>query len=165
MNREQFTELMQRELPRLRKFLLAACGGSRDEADDVAQEALLKAYTAAVHEGGFREGTNFPAWLFRIAYNCLLSRQRQWKRRETTDMDALHDVAATDRSDDAFRYQHLYRAIEDLTMAERTAVLLFYMEGRPIREIAQLTGAREGTVKSLLSRGREHLRRKLKIES
>lgn len=156
---------MQRELPRLRKFLLAACNGCYDEADDVAQESLLKAYTSAVHEGGFRDGTNFSAWLFRITYNCLLSHQRQWKRKETTTLvEELHDVAATDYSDDAFRYQHLYHAIEGLTLSERTAVLLFYMEDLPIREIAQLMDAREGTVKSLLSRGRKHLKRKLKIE-
>ena len=162
MNREEFTEQIRQELPRLRKFLLAACSGNRDEADDVAQEALLKAYTAAVHESAFRDGTNFSAWLFRITYNCLLSHQRR-RRREgvQTDVMDLHDMAAASSSDDAFRYQHLYRAIEGLSAAERTAVLLFYMEDRPIREIAMLMDTHEGTVKSLLSRGREHLRRLL----
>ena len=163
MNREDFTEQIHQELPRLRKFLLAACSGNRDEADDVAQEALLKAYTAAVHDGAFHDGTNFSAWLFRITYNSLLSHQRKRARIGVhTGMEELQDVAASINSDDAFRYQHLYCAIEGLTVTERTAVLLFYMEDRPIREIAQLMDTHEGTVKSLLSRGREHLRRLLK---
>ena len=133
MKREDFTEQIRQELPRLRKFLLAACSGNRNEADNVAQEALLKAYTAAVHEGAFRDGTNFSAWLFRIAYNSLLSHQRKRARIGVqTGMEALQDVAATSNSEAAFRYQHLYCAIEGLTVAERTAVLLFYMEDRPM---------------------------------
>ena len=51
MNREDFTEQIRQELPRLRKFLLAACSGNRDEADDVAQEVLLKAYTGDCPRG------------------------------------------------------------------------------------------------------------------
>jgi RNA polymerase sigma-70 factor (ECF subfamily) len=70
-------------------------------------------------------------------------------------------VASASRSDDAFDYQDLYQAIDGLGMSERTAVLLFYMEDRSIKEITSIMNVAEGTVKAYLSRGREHLRNKL----
>ena len=71
-------------------------------------------------------------------------------------------MATTSRSDDGFAYQELYSAIDGLNVSERTAVLLFYMEDRPIKEIAAIMNIAEGTVKGYLSRGREHLRTKLR---
>ena len=73
-------------------------------------------------------------------------------------------MASASRADDAFDYQELYNVIDGLGMSERTAVLLFYMEDRPIKEIATIMSVTEGTVKAYLSRGREHLRKKLKTE-
>jgi RNA polymerase sigma-70 factor (ECF subfamily) len=70
-------------------------------------------------------------------------------------------VAAVSPSDDGFTYQELYCAIDRLNVSERTAVLLFYMEDRPIKEIAVIMNVTEGTVKGYLSRGREHLKTKL----
>ena len=63
MTREQFTQLVRKELPGLRRFLLAACSGNSDEADDVAQEALMKAYVAS---RSFDDEAGFSAWLYRI---------------------------------------------------------------------------------------------------
>ncbi len=79
----------------------------------------------------------------------------------TIGIDKAHDLAGVSRSDDSFEYQELYQAIDGLTMSERTAVLLFYMEDRSIKEIATIMNVAEGTVKGYLSRGREHLRTKL----
>jgi RNA polymerase sigma-70 factor (ECF subfamily) len=70
-------------------------------------------------------------------------------------------MVAVFRSDDSFAYQELYSAIDGLNVSERTAVLLFYMEDRPIKEISAIMNVAEGTVKAYLSRGREHLRTKL----
>lgn len=163
MNRELFTRLVRKDLPGLRRFLLAACSGNRDEADDVAQEALMKAYVASAT---FGDEARFSAWIYRIACNCLIDRQRkQATRGVTLDINQAYDVAAASRSDDAFDYQELYHAIDGLTVSERTAVLLFYMEDRPIKEITAIMNVAEGTVKGYLSRGREHLKKMLKVEN
>ena len=156
MNRETFTQHVRKGLPGLRRFLLAACSGNGDEADDVAQEALMKAFMAS-HR--FEDEEGFSAWLYRIACNTLIDHQRKQMTREVTlGIDKAHDVAGISRSDDSFDYQELYQAIDGLTMSERTAVLLFYMEDRPIKEISTIMNVAEGTVKGYLSRGREHLR-------
>lgn len=160
MTREIFTQLVRKELPGLRRFLLAACSGNSDEADDVAQEALMKAYVAS---RSFDDAAGFPAWLYRIACNTLIDHQRkQTTRGIVIDIDKADGVAAVSTSDDGFTYQELYCAIDGLNVSERTAVLLFYMEDRPIKEIAAIMNIAEGTVKGYLSRGREHLRAKLR---
>ena len=159
MTREKFTQLVRKELSGLRRFLLAACSGNHEEADDVAQEALMKAYVAS---GTFGDEAGFSAWIYRIACNCLIDRQRKMTPRGLTiDINQAYDVASASRSDDAFDYQDLYQAIDGLGMSERTAVLLFYMEDRSIKEITSIMNVAEGTVKAYLSRGREHLRNKL----
>lgn len=159
MNRETFIQHIRQELSSLRRFLLAACSGNGNEADDVAQEVLMKAYVASRR---FEDEEGFSAWLYRIACNTLIDHQRkQMARGETIGIDKAHDVAGVSRSDDSFEYQELYQAIDGLTMSERTAVLLFYMEDRPIKEIAAIMNVAEGTVKGYLSHGRWHLRTKL----
>ena len=159
MTREIFTQLVRKELPGLRRFLLAACSGNICEADDVAQEALMKAYLASRN---FEDVAGFSAWLYRIACNTLIDHQRkQTTRGIVIDIDKADGVAAVSPSDDGFTYQELYCAIDGLNVSERTAVLLFYMEDRPIKEIAVIMNVTEGTVKGYLSRGREHLKTKL----
>ena len=159
MIREIFTQLVRKELPGLRRFLLAACSGYICEADDVAQEALMKAYLASRN---FEDVAGFSAWLYRIACNTLIDHQRkQTTRGIVIDIDKADGVAAVSPSDDGFTYQELYCAIDGLNVSERTAVLLFYMEDRPIKEIAVIMNVTEGTVKGYLSRGREHLKTKL----
>ena len=69
MTREQFIEIINIEQERLRRFLLALCCGNRDEADDIAQNALLKAYLSISKY----EGTT---WLYRIAYNLFIDTNR-----------------------------------------------------------------------------------------
>ena len=150
MNRELFTKLVRKELSGLRRFLLAACSGNGDEADDVAQEALMKA--------SFEDEAGFSAWLYKIACNCLIDHQRKLTTRGVTldidkandvaasshtddafhyqdlyHIDKANDVAASSHTDDAFAYQGLYHAIEGLGMSERTAVLLFYITINPDR--------------------------------
>lgn len=160
MTREIFTQLVRKELPGLRRFLLAACSGNKSEADDVAQEALMKAYVAS---RSFDDAAGFPAWLYRIVCNTLIDHQRKQTARGTTiDISQANGVATISRSDDCFAYQELYSAIDGLNVSERTAVLLFYMEDRPVKEIAAIMNIAEGTVKGYLSRGREHLRTKLR---
>ena len=159
MIREIFTQLVRKELPGLRRFLLAACSGNICEADDVTQEALMKAYLASRN---FEDVAGFSAWLYRIACNTLIDHQRKQTARGTAiDISQADGVANTSRSDDSFAYQELYSAIDGLNVSERTAVLLFYMDDRPIKEIAVIMNVTEGTVKGYLSRGREHLKTKL----
>lgn len=156
MTREQFIEIINIEQERLRRFLLALCCGNRDEADDIAQNALLKAYLSISKY----EGTT---WLYRIAYNLFIDTNRC--RRTLQPLETLEKhVDATFDADRDFRYQPLYMALEKLPPKERTAILLFYLKGYSIKEIADIVDATEDAVKKQLSRGRVKLKNLLKDE-
>lgn len=157
MSREQFIALVAKEQSALRRFLLALCGGNRPDAEDIAQETLIKAYLSI---GQYREQQKFSAWLSRIAYHTFLDH-----RRNAREADALPETAAiagTERADDAYKYQELYQALNALPEKERVAILLFYIQGYSVREISQIVGSSEEAVKKQLSRGREHLKQIIK---
>ena len=160
MTREQFIEIIKTEQEALRRFLLALCCGNRDEADDIAQDSLVKAYLSY---SKYEESGKGTAWLYRIAYNMFIDTNRC--RRTMQPLDALEKHEdPTFAADREFRYQALYMALEELPPKERTAILLFYLKGYSTREIADIVNATEDAVKKQLSRGRDKLKTLLKDE-
>lgn len=159
MDREQFIREISVEQESLRRFLLPLCNGDRSLADDIAQDAAMKAWLAADR---FRGDSRISTWLFRIAYNTWCD--RKYRGHCAEGLDSREALSLTDGApaDGRFEYEPLYQAIAGLKPKEKAAILLFYMEDKSIREIASIMNIPEGTVKSLLSRGRENLRIKLK---
>ena len=160
MTREQFVTYARSSQEALRRFLIGLCCGDTALADDIAQETYIKAYLAA---DTFRDPACFSAWIYRIAYNTFVSSRRA--SRTMVGIDTLADSRAEERADDSFRYQELYAALDRLSEKERTSILLYYMEGRQINEIAQIIDSTTDAVKQQLSRGRSHLRTILKTTS
>lgn len=163
MQREQFIELVKAEQEGLRRFLLALTCGNRDDADDLAQEALVKAYLAS---GTFRSADRFRAWLYKIAYNTFISSHRSPKDclyRQAGLLDAnsgLCDQPDLSMSPDRrYRYQELYMALAQLPPKERGAVVLYYLNERSVKEISKITDSGDIAVRSLLMRGRNRLRK------
>ena len=154
MKREQFIAIISSEQESLRRFLLALCGGDRMEAEDIAQDAMIKAYIASDR---FVERYKFSTWLFKIAYNTFLDHKRLAKNRET-DLEEAAQLAGSHNADDAFAYQDLYEAIGTLPLKEKSAILLFYVSGYSVKEISDITSCSQFAVKQQLSRGRDKLR-------
>lgn len=156
MSPERFIDLVRAEQESLRRFLLALCAGDSQEADDIAQDALIRAYIAS---GSFLGLSKFSTWLFRIAYNCYLDRQRR-SRPETISTDSVQalSIPSTEQADDQFRYQQLYKALEQLPEKEKAAIVLHYFEDLSIKEIASILQSPPGTIKYHLSLGRNHLK-------
>lgn len=156
----QFIKAVEREQGALRRFLRTLCRGDAAKADDIAQEALLKAY---LHFSDFNGKSKFSTWLYRIAFNSFsdwsASASRKERGRESLDTPSVLKVAA----DEGIRkdYRPLYEAIGGLSEDERVCILLFYMEDRSIAEISNITDMPTGTVKSHLARARSRLRTKL----
>ncbi len=156
MTREEFTALASAGQEPLRRFLLALCEGDAATADDLAQEALVNAYVAS---GSFRGAARFETWLFRIAYNCFIDRLRRRRLQpEPLDSSAALAVSGSDATDAGFRHEDLYRALRQLPEKERAALLLFYMEDRPVKEVAAILDISAGSVRAYLTRGRQHIK-------
>lgn len=157
MNREQFIQYVENNQRAVRRFLIALCCGDSALADDLAQDTFVKAYLSC---DSFREDSKFSTWLFRIAYNTYISNRRAFHRNES--LVEAERISAHERSDRAFDYQALYLALEKLSEKERSAILLHYMQGYAINEIANITQSSADAVRQLLSRGRQHLKGLLK---
>lgn len=153
MTREQFITHVEGTQGAFRRFLVALCCGDSALADDIAQEAYIKAYLSC---DSFRDPDKFNAWIFRIGYTTFINHQRSVKI--FAGFEAARNVESTDAADSQFRYQELYEALNRLPPKERTSVLLFYMEGCSIKEIAGIEQVSQDAVKQHLSRGRSHLR-------
>ncbi len=160
MTKERFIELVSQEQEPLRRFLQILCRGDAFTADDLAQEALLKAYLSFRK---FEGRSKFSTWLLRIAYNCWYDWVKKHGRTEefVQEKDSSEYNHIPDTSflpDSRFTHQELYLALEKLSHAERTVTLLFYMEEKSIKEIEQIMEIPSGTIRSHLSRARGHLK-------
>lgn len=158
MTREGFIELVEREQEALRGFLLYLCCGNKEEADDIAQDALMKAYLSSA---GYQEKGRFRSWLFKIAHNTFLNHKASL--RYTESIEEARELIGNTAADASFEHQDLYLALRTLPPKERSAITLFYLNGYTIKEIAAITEASEDAVKKQLSRGRDQLKEKLKL--
>ena len=160
MTREVFIAHVEREQGALRGFLLALCCGRKDDADDLAQDALVKAYLSSA---GYQDKGKFRSWLFKIAYNTFLN--HKVSLRCTESIDEARTLVSSTTADSEFEHQDLYLALRTLPPKERSAITLFYLNGYNIKEIAMITETSEDAVKKQLSRGRDKLREQLKIDN
>lgn len=159
MTKQQFIELAAAEQESLRRFLRGLCGGDGFRADDIAQEALLKAYLSFER---FQGRSRFSTWLFRIAYNCWYDQLQNYPDNESIDLQEVRKVKDEgSTADKKYEYQQLYAAIGSLNRQEQAVILLFYMEEKSVKEIEVITGMPSGTIRSHLSRARGHLKQYL----
>jgi RNA polymerase sigma-70 factor, ECF subfamily len=129
----------------------------REDAEDVAQEALAKAYR---NLGTLRDRERFRAWLVRIAWRMALDRRRSAKRRERRELAAVETAPAPDAEQlaAASEFQaRLWRAIDALPEDLRMVVVLSGIQGYDTGEVAGLLELPDGTVKSRLYRARKRL--------
>ena len=159
MTREDFISLVECEQESLRGFLLALCCGNRSDADDLAQDTLVKAYLSSA---GYQDKGRFRSWLFKIAHNTFLNHVAS--RQTAESIDEARTIVGDAEADSSFEHQDLYLALRTLPKKERSAITLFYLSGYNVKEIASITETSEDAVKKQLSRGRDRLREALKIE-
>ena len=158
MTREEFITHVEREQEALRGFLLALCCGKKDDADDLAQDALVKAY---ISSAGYQDKGKFRSWLFKIAHNTFLNHKASC--RTMNSIDEARTLIGGTPADVGFAHQDLYLALRTLPPKERSAITLYYLSGYSIKEIASITDTSEDAVKKQLSRGRDKLKERLKL--
>ena len=157
MTREVFIAHVECEQEALRGFLLALCCGNKSDADDLAQDALVKAYLSLA---GYQNRGKFRSWLFKIAYNTFLNHKASCRTMDS--IDGARTLIGGNEADSTFEHQDLYLALRTLPPKERSTITLFYLNGYSIKEIAAITDTTEGAVKQQLSRGRDKLKAKIR---
>jgi len=168
--RERFAELVARHQ---RRGLRIAFHYVRDaaDADEAVQDAFVKAYA---HIGTFREDLPFEVWFTRILINGCLDRLKARKRREKWIVPTTVDSSGVERNPADFlasrgpspeeqvlrqeRRRQLHAALGQLPERQRLVFALSHLEGRSSREVSQLTGLNESTVRVHLFRAIRRLR-------
>lgn len=168
-NKAAFEILVQRHKARLYSYLLRLL---RDptEAEEVAQEAFVRAY---VHADKYRNIAKFSTWLYTIATNLVRNRIRKtrsapkllslhWGHDDDDDREPIDLPDPGDRPDRVFEKSELQglvaRGIEQIPARYREAFVLREVNHFTYEEIAEITGLKLGTVRSRINRGRGHFR-------
>ena len=149
-----FNRLVDRHQQAVRTFLRKLLGNEAD-ADDMAQETFLAAWT---HAGTFRGESSVRVWLCGIAWRKAMGAQRSWARQRVRDTEH-HAQHPAERGAEAAIEDRLAvrRALHALPIEQRAAVTLCLICGFSHSEAAGILGAALGTVKSHVLRGRERL--------
>lgn len=151
MSDDDFKRELAAVIPHLRAFG-RSLSGSRDLADDLVQETLMKAWAARVR---FQAGTNMRAWTFIILRNHFLSQKR--RARFTGDWDDLAAdrlLAAPAGQDKQLELADMQRGLMQLPENQREALILVGAGGFAYEEAAEICGVAVGTIKSRVARAR-----------
>lgn len=132
----------------------------REDAEDVAQESIAKAYRSFRQ---LRDRERFRAWLVRTTWRMALDRRRGDRRRLSREQAVFErtPISTEATASERERAGHLWTAIDALPEKLRLAIVLSNMEGHDTREVAALLGIPEGTVRSRLFLARKALAEKL----
>jgi len=143
--------------------LLVGMTGNRADAEELAQDAFLKAFRSL---RSFRRDCSFATWIYRIAYNTALSALRKKRPDRPASMDddttierlpdPIDDEAEETEANEE-RFRRLDRALEQLRADDRALVHMFYKQEKTVDELAAITGLSLSNVKVRLHRTRKKL--------
>jgi len=156
--------LTQRITPRVLGYATRLLAGDRAEAEDVAQETMLRLWRMAPE---WQPGSaKVTTWAYRVATNLCIDRKRSGRRRGQVALDDAPDVAdagpaADEALQDHRRMQALQDALADLPDRQRQAVVLRHIEGLSNPEIAAVMAIGIEAVESLTGRGKRALAARL----
>jgi RNA polymerase sigma-70 factor (ECF subfamily) len=151
---EDFRDKLIELIPFLRAFARTLCG-HRDEADDLCQEALAKAWQS---RGTFEPGTNLKAWLFMILRNQFYSEKRRaWRQKPWDEATAEQSLVTSGTQHASIALSDVSRAMRMLPNEQREALILVGAGGFAYEEAAKICGCALGTIKSRVARARRTL--------
>jgi RNA polymerase sigma-70 factor, ECF subfamily len=138
-------------IPHLRSFARGLCG-NRDLADDLAQDAMTRAWAART---SFQPGTNFRAWIFMILRNQFYTTIRKNSRMVSWDPEIAERLLVVNASQhDRINVEDVAKALQKLSAEQREVLMLIGANGMSYDEAAEVMGCAIGTIKSRLARGR-----------
>lgn len=154
MTDESFGDQMVAQMPYLRAFAISLCG-SHSLADDLVQDALVKAWS---HADSFQPNTNLRAWLVTILRNTYFSAYRK-RSREVQDSDnaLAQQIPVKGGQESALTLADVQAALDKLAPEHKEILLMIGITELSYEEAAEICGVAIGTVKSRLNRARAKL--------
>jgi RNA polymerase sigma-70 factor (ECF subfamily) len=161
-NRDAFRILMDRYIKQAYNVAYRFVG-DHDSAQDVTQEAFVKAYNALP---SFRGDAEFGTWLHRIVVNIALTNKRLEKNRvqRHVSIENVVDSASCVGQEEIHVLEeqaHVERALHELPTLQRAVVILRHLNGLSTSQVSEILHCSEGTVKTHLFRGLRKMRKRL----
>ena len=152
-------------------FLSCDILGDHHDAEDISQEVFLKLYRS-IHL--FRQDAKMSSWLYQITVNTCIDHLRKKSSKKQASVDAIGDVDSSQKTwglgstsepephgDASFLQDRIQKALDKLTVKERTVFVMKLYNNFKIKEIAEIMDVTSGTVKSLLFRAAKKLKKDL----
>ncbi|MBN9120588.1 MAG: sigma-70 family RNA polymerase sigma factor [Planctomycetes bacterium] len=162
-DRSAFARLIERYWDRLYRWLYHLTR-DRHAAEDLTQETFLRALAAVK---SFRPGSNFRAWVFRIGHNNFVNQKRAERRTKhqlPDDAPAPEVGSAESVAENREALETVHRAVADLPVDFRKALMLRVDEGLSFREVAEVLGTTEETARWRVFKARQKLMKVLSPE-
>ena len=162
-DRLAFEQLYRSHCDRIHALCWRMCGGDKALAEDMAQEAFVRAWNKI---DLFKGDSKFGTWLHRLTVNVVLSDRRIRVKRLQREQAMVDDVERTlmgDRDVFAGLRKDLEAAIAGLPERARTVLVLYDIEGYQHSEISKMTGMAVGSSKAQLHRARKLVREQLSV--
>ena len=154
-----FSQLVRTQHGRALSTAYRMLRGERATAEDVVQDAFLRAYRGL---DKFRGESQLSTWFFTILIREVRGHQRRSNLRNWLTLDRVLTPAKSPPEQDVGLQKRITLALEALTERQRTAFVLIYLEEFSLSEAAEIMGCAPGSMKSHLSRARKHMRSSLK---
>jgi len=156
---ESFRAFYEEALPRVYGYFLHRCGGSVSTAEDLTQETFIACVTELKRE----KHVEAPiAWIYGIARHKLVDHYRRQEREERSLSLAFHAEQAEEEfvvSDDPSSRERAIAALQAVAPTQRSALVLYYVDGLSMAETGRALGKSVEAVESLLARGRQSFKR------
>lgn len=161
-DKEAFGELYLRYLDKIYRYIFFRVNQEKLIAEDLTQTVFFKAWQGV--DSFIMEKGNFRAWLYRIAHNSVIDYYKMEKAVSKFQDDIPDDKTELfeEHLDNEATLENVKHALSFLTDEQRTVVLLRFIDGFSIEEIAVITGKNEDAVRALQYRGLERLRKIVK---
>jgi RNA polymerase sigma factor (sigma-70 family) len=155
-----FTYLVDRHKDKTFNLAFRICG-NREEAEEIAQDAFLKAFRSLKE---FKMKSSFATWLYRIVYNTAISLVRSRRKGvlalEEFPADAVDFLSFNKNEDEAaddYRNSLVNFALQKVTEEERGLITLYYYNELDTEEISKITGINKSNIKVKLFRARQKM--------
>src|SRR4051812_32163220 len=145
--------------PRVYAYLYGRCGANVELAEELTQQTFSQAVR---HRDAYRGSADSITWLIAIARSRLVDHFRQLDRERRRHLRLIREIAPQDIDADAWRASgdraQIRAAMQRLTPDEQAVLILRYLDGLPVKEIAQVMGRSEKSAEALITRARARFR-------
>lgn len=154
-NQNSFAILLDKYESAIYRYSLSILNRNIQDAEDCTSETFFKAYK---NLASYKSDYKFSSWLYRIAHNNAVNIIKSKQGFFTIDIDDLWFIPSKSKSESLLTTFELEKVLNQLKLNDRNILVLFYLEGKSLKEISDILNLTENTIAQKLTRARKRAR-------